>query len=203
MCFLERSASTTASSASGAVRKQAEEVGSPWPSGTTGRVPDASTEALRRLSTERMLMLPAAASGVPADGRKKRHRDGVTPTPSSPRRLLPLFAILCVAVRVLGCLPVYSVQGVPISSLGYCFFFFLFLEMLGYCFLVLSAAASVCLRASSTLLFQGNQLRNGQSIGHRVIQPTCHFILGFILDGQWVQVFTSHPVGVDRPSCMG
>jgi hypothetical protein len=70
----ERSASTMASSASDAVRKQAEAVGSPPPSIRTGRGPEASTKEKTRLSTGRMLSSPAAASGVSAGSREMHHR---------------------------------------------------------------------------------------------------------------------------------
>jgi len=73
LCFLERSAATTASSASSGGLKQAEAVGSPLPIARTGRGPEASTAEKTRSSTARMLMLPAVASGAPADCRQMLH----------------------------------------------------------------------------------------------------------------------------------
>jgi hypothetical protein len=70
-----------ASSASGGGLKEAQAVGSPLPSVSTGRGPEASTEEKTRPSTARMLMLPASASGAPrADGREICHP--VVPSPS-------------------------------------------------------------------------------------------------------------------------
>ena len=62
-----------ASSASGGGLKQGKAVGSPLPSVSTGRGPEPSTDEKTRSSSARILMVPAASSGVPADGLEILH----------------------------------------------------------------------------------------------------------------------------------
>jgi hypothetical protein len=58
----DRTAATTASSASGAVRKEGEEEGSPWLSGITGRGLRSSKHACSWRRYRWMLFSPAAAT---------------------------------------------------------------------------------------------------------------------------------------------
>ena len=58
----DRTAATTASSASGVVQKEGEEEGSPWLSGITGRGPRSSKQACNWRRHRWMLLSPAAAT---------------------------------------------------------------------------------------------------------------------------------------------